>query len=115
MTSRFTELSIDCHDPGGLATFWSAVLGYRIIDERADLVEIGPWEPTVETIRPAVCRSEHLQTRARPQRVTLRAGCCRDGQTPVSEMAMSLMFSGNCPLVGSDAAMVAFAVNGSIM
>jgi len=27
MTSKFTELAIDCADPGGLARFWCAVLG----------------------------------------------------------------------------------------
>lgn len=53
MTSRFTELSIDCHDPLRLATFWSAVLGYQIIDERPDLVEIAPWEPAAEGVRAA--------------------------------------------------------------
>ena len=51
MTSRFTELAIDCHDPRGLATFWCAVLSYHIIDEQADLVEIGSWEPTAEAVR----------------------------------------------------------------
>ncbi|WP_229070448.1 VOC family protein [Actinoplanes sp. DH11] len=53
MASRFTELSIDCHDPRGLARFWSAVLGYQIIDERPDLVEIAAWEPTAEAVRAA--------------------------------------------------------------
>jgi hypothetical protein len=51
MTSRLTELAIDCHDPRSLATFWCAVLSYHIIDERADLVEIGSWEPTAEAVR----------------------------------------------------------------
>ncbi|MEU4422474.1 VOC family protein [Actinoplanes sp. NPDC024001] len=53
MTSRFTELSIDCHDPRGLAGFWCQVLGYQIIDERPDLVEIAAGEPTVEAVRAA--------------------------------------------------------------
>ncbi|MCX5205231.1 VOC family protein [Streptomyces sp. NBC_00237] len=30
MTSKFTELSIDCADPVGLARFWCAVLGYEV-------------------------------------------------------------------------------------
>ena len=45
MTSRFTELAIDCHDPARLAEFWKQVLGYEIseTDEEAGWVEIaGP-------------------------------------------------------------------------
>jgi hypothetical protein len=53
MTSRLTEVSIDCHDPRRLAAFWSAVLSYQVIDERDDLVEIGSWEPTAEAVRAA--------------------------------------------------------------
>ncbi|MEJ1198410.1 MULTISPECIES: VOC family protein [unclassified Streptomyces] len=33
MTSKFTELAIDCADPGGLAHFWCSVLGYEVQDE----------------------------------------------------------------------------------
>src|SRR5262245_40035333 len=51
MTSRFTELIIDCHDPRKLAGFWTEVLGYRILEEREDLVEITAWEPTVDAVR----------------------------------------------------------------
>ncbi|HET7014847.1 MAG TPA: VOC family protein, partial [Streptosporangiaceae bacterium] len=29
MTSKFTELEIDCADPGALARFWCAVLDYE--------------------------------------------------------------------------------------
>jgi catechol 2,3-dioxygenase-like lactoylglutathione lyase family enzyme len=42
MTSRFTELSIDCADPRRLADFWCAVLGYAVLDATDELVEIGP-------------------------------------------------------------------------
>jgi catechol 2,3-dioxygenase-like lactoylglutathione lyase family enzyme len=41
MTSKFTELAIDCADPEGLARFWSAVLGYEVQDEDDGLVTIG--------------------------------------------------------------------------
>lgn len=51
MTSRFTELSVDCHDPGRLAAFWSEVLDFKVIEQREDMVEIGSWVPTVEDIR----------------------------------------------------------------
>jgi Glyoxalase-like domain len=42
MTSRLTELSIDCADPRRLADFWCAVLGYSVLDATDDLVEVGP-------------------------------------------------------------------------
>ncbi|WP_327255715.1 VOC family protein [Streptomyces sp. NBC_01244] len=51
MTSRFTELSVDCHDPERLAAFWCAVLDVKVIDRSEDMVEIGSWVPTAEDIR----------------------------------------------------------------
>ncbi len=42
MTSRMTEISIDCADPDRLAAFWCAVLGYDVIHHEDGLVEIGP-------------------------------------------------------------------------
>ena len=42
MTSRFSELVLDCHDPKLVAGFWCAVLGYKIIEESDEVVEIGP-------------------------------------------------------------------------
>ncbi|WP_182525299.1 VOC family protein [Nocardioides dongkuii] len=42
MTSRLTEINIDCADPAGLARFWCAALGYAVLDATDDLVEIGP-------------------------------------------------------------------------
>jgi len=42
MTSRFTELAIDCADPGRLARFWCSVLDYEVQDEEDDgIVTIG--------------------------------------------------------------------------
>ena len=41
MTSRFTELAIDCADPHVLARFWCSVLGHEVQDEEAGLVTIG--------------------------------------------------------------------------
>jgi hypothetical protein len=41
VTSKFTELAIDCGDPGALARFWCAVLGYEVQDEEDGLVTIG--------------------------------------------------------------------------
>jgi hypothetical protein len=41
MTSKFTELAIDCADPSGLARFWCSVLGYEVEDEEDGYVAIG--------------------------------------------------------------------------
>lgn len=53
MSSRFTELIVDCREPRRLAEFWCAVLGYEIIEDRGDLVEISGWKPTAEAFRDA--------------------------------------------------------------
>jgi len=42
MTSKFTELAIDCAEPGVLARFWCAVLDYEVQDEDDGIVTIGP-------------------------------------------------------------------------
>lgn len=44
MTSRFTELAIDCHDPTRLAQFWCAALGYEVQGEEDGFIAIGPPE-----------------------------------------------------------------------
>ncbi len=54
MTSRLTEIVIDCHDPRRLAEFWCAVLGYEVIEEDEEMVEIASWRPTVEAVRERV-------------------------------------------------------------
>ena len=41
MTSKFTELAIDCADPGGLARFWCSVLGYEVQNEEDGVITIG--------------------------------------------------------------------------
>ncbi|BFV60828.1 VOC family protein [Kitasatospora sp. CMC57] len=51
MTSRFTELVVDCRDPERLAAFWCAVLDFTVIDRSEGTVEIASWEPTAEAIR----------------------------------------------------------------
>ncbi|MEV0199368.1 VOC family protein [Nonomuraea sp. NPDC050691] len=50
MTSRLTELAVDCHDPERLAAFWCEVLDFEVIDRNEGKVEIGSWEPTVEQV-----------------------------------------------------------------
>ncbi|GLW53613.1 VOC family protein [Kitasatospora phosalacinea] len=51
MTSRFTELVVDCHDPERLAAFWCAALDFAVIDRGEGKVEIASWEPTAEDVR----------------------------------------------------------------
>jgi hypothetical protein len=41
MTSKFTELAIDCADPGDLARFWCSVLDYEVQGEDDGVVTIG--------------------------------------------------------------------------
>jgi catechol 2,3-dioxygenase-like lactoylglutathione lyase family enzyme len=41
MTSKLTELAIDCADPSSLARFWCSVLGYEVQDEADGTVTIG--------------------------------------------------------------------------
>src|SRR3954453_17986283 len=51
MTSRFTELTVDCHDPERLAAFWCEVLDFKVIDRSEGKVEIGSWVPIVGDVR----------------------------------------------------------------
>ncbi|MER7722432.1 VOC family protein [Streptomyces sp. NPDC096323] len=51
MTSRFTELVVDCRDPELLAAFWCEALDFTVLDRTEGKVEIGSWEPTVEAVR----------------------------------------------------------------
>ncbi|MFF3311325.1 VOC family protein [Streptomyces sp. NPDC002952] len=40
MSSKFTELAVDCADPHALARFWCAVLDYEVQDEEDGVVSI---------------------------------------------------------------------------
>ena len=44
MACRLSKIVVDCRDPGSLAAFWSAVLGYRELSREDGEVEIGPEE-----------------------------------------------------------------------
>ncbi len=48
MTSRFTDLAIDCAEPEALARFWCSVLDYEVRHREADLVTIGCSEMSSE-------------------------------------------------------------------
>ncbi|WP_084958597.1 VOC family protein [Thermoactinospora rubra] len=41
MACRVTEIVLDCADPRALASFWSRVLDFRVVDQEEDVVELG--------------------------------------------------------------------------
>ena len=55
MTSKFTELCIDCSNPRDLAAFWAEVLGWRLESEDAEdevgLIDPDGGSPTLLFIR----------------------------------------------------------------
>ncbi len=50
MGSRFSELIVDCIDPEGLASFWSAVLGWKRTGNYEGVVEIADPGGSVPTL-----------------------------------------------------------------
>lgn len=58
MTSRLTEIVVDCREPRALAAFWCGVLDYQVLFEEGDEIEIGPWNtgtrPSAEERRRSV-------------------------------------------------------------
>jgi hypothetical protein len=58
LACRITELVLDCHDPHKVGEFWSKVLGYRIVDDSEDVVEIAPPEGTPSPVTLLFSRSD---------------------------------------------------------
>jgi catechol 2,3-dioxygenase-like lactoylglutathione lyase family enzyme len=58
MTSRLTEVVVDCRDPQLMARFWCGVLDFQVVYQEEGEIEIGPYEagarPTREAWRQAV-------------------------------------------------------------
>ena len=54
MTSRLTEISLDCHDPDRLAEFWTAALDWVVLEREPGLVEIGPARESDQDLLDAV-------------------------------------------------------------
>jgi hypothetical protein len=69
VTSKLTELAIDCADPNGLARFWCSVLDYEVQDEGDGIVTIG--SPMVH----------ERKTRHGPLPPTLTFACVPEGKT----------------------------------
>jgi catechol 2,3-dioxygenase-like lactoylglutathione lyase family enzyme len=42
MANRITTVVVDCADPGRIAEFWCAVLGWQVVERTPEDVEIGP-------------------------------------------------------------------------
>ena len=60
MASRLVALCIDAHDPGGLARFWSGVLGWELSDDPHDVPTLVPADDTGFAIR--FVRSDAVKT-----------------------------------------------------
>lgn len=73
MACRMTELVLDCRDPALLARFWSRVLGYRIVDEDEDAVEIGPPEGTPSPVTLLFLSSDDPKTGKLPLHIDVNA------------------------------------------
>lgn len=63
MTSRITELVIDCADPERLARFWSEVLGYVELDREGGAIEIGPPDVGFGGLQPTIILSPSTDPR----------------------------------------------------
>jgi hypothetical protein len=57
MTSRISELVLDCADPELLAGFWCGVLGYVGLDREDGAIEIGPSDAGFGGLQPTIILS----------------------------------------------------------
>jgi hypothetical protein len=62
MASRLTEIVVDCRDPGRLAAFWAAALGYSVVRVEEEQVEIAPWEEEPPDLAERVRRAPSAPT-----------------------------------------------------
>ena len=91
MTSKLTEILIDCTDAERLAEFWCAVLGWKVIDRDEDDVEIGDgtdgpsivFEPVPErkTIKNRIHLDVNAPTATRTPRSSGSSRSVRGGST----------------------------------
>ena len=63
MSSRLTEIAVDCHDPAALAEFWCAVLDWRVDDTEPGLVEIKGDDPGPTIVFVVVPESKTVKNR----------------------------------------------------
>jgi hypothetical protein len=71
MTSRIAVIAIDALQPRLLADFWTAALGWRILEEDTEIISIGPADsgwPTIDIVqvpeRKTLKNRLHLDLRA---------------------------------------------------
>jgi catechol 2,3-dioxygenase-like lactoylglutathione lyase family enzyme len=62
MTSRLTEVVVDCRDPSALAQFWAAALGYHVVRVDEEQVEIAPWADEPDDLAERVRRGAVVPT-----------------------------------------------------
>jgi catechol-2,3-dioxygenase len=63
MGARITEVVVDCADPEGLAAFWSAVLGWPVVDRDEGSVEIGGTADGPTLLFEPVPEAKHVKNR----------------------------------------------------
>ena len=78
MTSKLTEVGVDCAEPRSLARFWCSALGYEVYAEHDDLVTIGPPE------------SAGFETRIGPVPPTLTFALVPEGKTVKNRLHLDL-------------------------
>ena len=96
MTSRLAVIVIDATDPRRIAEFWTEVLGWRVVEEDAEIVTIAPegaaW-PSIDVVR--VPESKTVKNRLH---LDLRA----DGTTMADEVGRVLELGARHADVGQD-------------
>ena len=96
MTSRIATIAIDALEPGRVAAFWIAVLGWTTLEESDGIISIGPADaawPTIDVVpvpeRKTVKNRLHLDLRA-------------DGSTQAEEVERLLALGARHADVGQD-------------
>jgi hypothetical protein len=69
MTSSWFSVVVDCEEPKHLADFWCEVLGYQVVYESNDIVDIAPDAETFPGIE--FIRAVHHERRKSPLHVDL--------------------------------------------
>ena len=75
MSVVINNLTVDCRDPKALAEFWTAALGWQIVDESEDGVMIAPFAEPHPGVFPVYFAGEpRRQGREEPLALRPRAG-----------------------------------------
>ena len=52
MSLAVNNLTVDCHDPRAVAAFWTAALGWQVVDENEEGVMIAPYSDRRPGVHP---------------------------------------------------------------